>query len=98
MEKIEYRNGIIQNANLADYAVPTVMDRIPTEVIPVEEYNTSGPYGAKGVGEPPVAGAAAAFANAISNAVGVRFKKIPVTREDILTAIRGEAVRRDNNG
>ncbi|HAK47143.1 MAG TPA: xanthine dehydrogenase [Spirochaeta sp.] len=90
MEKVEYRDGFIQNANLADYAVPTVMDRIPTEVISVEEANPNGPYGAKGIGEPPVAGAAAAFANAVAAATGIRFRKIPVTREDILTAIRGK--------
>jgi CO/xanthine dehydrogenase Mo-binding subunit len=90
MEKIEYRNGIIQNANFADYAVPTIMDRIPTEVISIEEHNSSGPFGAKGIGEPPVAGAAASFVNAVSDAVGVRFRKIPVTREDILKAVRGK--------
>ena len=88
MEKIEEIGGIIRNPNLADYAVPTIMDRIPTEVISVEDANPNGPFGAKGVGEPPVAGAAASFANAISDAVGTRFRKIPVTREDILEAIR----------
>ena len=88
MEKIEYKNGLIQNQNFADYAVPTIMDRIPTEVISIEEYNTTGPFGAKGIGEPPVAGATASFVNAVSDAVGVRFRKIPVTREDILNAVK----------
>ncbi len=88
MEKIEYDGGIIRNPNFADYAVPTIMDRIPTEVIAVEEATVNGPYGAKGVGEPPVAGATAAFANAVADAVGCRFRKIPVTREDILAAVR----------
>lgn len=91
MEKIEYKNGFIQNQNFADYAVPTIMDRIPTEVISIEEYNTTGPFGAKGIGEPPVAGAAASFVNAVSDAVGVRFRKIPVTREDILKAVKGKS-------
>ncbi len=87
MEKILYKDGIIENPNLADYSVPTIMDRIPTKVLSVEEYNPNGPYGAKGIGEPPVAGAAASFVNAVSQAVGVRFDKMPVTREDILKAI-----------
>ena len=91
MEKIEYKNGLIQNQNFADYAVPTIMDRIPTEVISIEEYNTTGPFGAKGIGEPPVAGAAASFANAVSDAVGVRFREIPVTREDILKAVKARS-------
>ncbi len=90
MEKIEYGNGIIRNHNFADYAVPTIMDRIPTEVISIEEYNSTGPFGAKGIGEPPVAGATASFVNAVSDAVGVRFRKIPVTREDILKAVKAK--------
>ena len=55
----------------------------------MEDYNPTGPFGAKGVGEPPVAGTAAVFANAVSNALGIRFRSLPITREDILRAIDG---------
>jgi CO/xanthine dehydrogenase Mo-binding subunit len=88
LEKIETKDGHISNANFADYAVPSVKDRIPTETLIVEEYNPTGPYGAKGIGEPPVAGAAAAFANAVADATGIRFTKLPITREDILKALQ----------
>jgi len=88
LEKIEYRKGIITNANFADYAVPSIRDRIPTETITIEDHNPTGPYGAKGVGEPPVAAAASCFANAVSDALGVRMQKLPITREDILRALR----------
>ena len=87
MEKIAYTNGIMGNANFADYAVPSIRDRLPTETIAVEEANPTGPYGAKGVGEPPVAAAAACFANAVADALGIRIRKLPITREDILKAI-----------
>lgn len=87
LEKIQYKDGVIQNPNLADYAVPTIKDRIPTETISVETYNPTGPYGVKGIGEPPVSGAAASFANAVAKATGIRFKKLPITRQDILKAI-----------
>ncbi len=87
MEKIRYRDGIIQNANFADYALPSIKDRIPTATIPVEDHNPTGPFGAKGAGEPPVAAAGAVFANAVSDAVGVRFERLPITREDIVEAI-----------
>jgi nicotinate dehydrogenase large molybdopterin subunit len=84
MEKIIHNpQGKILNSNFADYAIPSIMDRIPTETFPVEDYNPTGPYGAKGIGEPPVAAAAAAFANAVSNALGHRFTKLPITREEI---------------
>ena len=89
MEKIRYVDGIIQNANFADYALPSIKDRIPTETIVVEDPNPTGPYGAKGAGEPPVAATAAVFANAIADALGVRFSKLPITREDILDALKG---------
>jgi len=89
LEKIIYSSeGKIVNANFADYAVPTIRDRIPTEAVAVEDYNPTGPFGAKGVGEPPVAGTAAVFANAVSNALGIRFRSLPITREDILKAIK----------
>lgn len=87
MEKIIYQKGHIINANLADYAVPTIKDRIPTETISVEDFNPTGPFGAKGIGEPPVAGAAAVFANAVTDATGIRFRSLPITREDILKGI-----------
>jgi len=87
LEKIQYKNGVILNPNLADYAVPTIKDRIPSETISVETYNPTGPYGVKGIGEPPVSGAAASFANAVAKATGIRFKKLPITRQVILEAI-----------
>jgi len=87
MEKIEYSAGTVLNSNFADYAVPTMLDRIDTEPIAVEEANPSGPFGAKGIGEPPVAGTVAAFANAVAAATGIRFTKLPITRQDILRAL-----------
>jgi CO/xanthine dehydrogenase Mo-binding subunit len=94
LERIEYEGGYIRNANFADYAVPSIKDRLPTETIIVEDPNPTGPFGAKGVGEPPVAGTAAAFANAVAAATGVRFTCLPIRREDLLEALeagRGEA-------
>jgi CO/xanthine dehydrogenase Mo-binding subunit len=88
LEKVETEGGHIKNPNFSDYAVPTVKDRIPTCTICVEDPNPTGPYGAKGVGEPPVAGTAAAFANAVANATGVRFTRLPITREDIVKALK----------
>jgi len=89
LERIEHEGGCIQNANFADYAVPSIKDRLPTETIIVEDPNPTGPYGAKGVGEPPVAGTAAAFANAVAAATGIRFTRLPIRREDLLAALQG---------
>jgi CO/xanthine dehydrogenase Mo-binding subunit len=94
MEEVLFRDGRIINANFADYALPSIMDRLPTEAIAVEDPNPTGPYGAKGVGEPPVAGAAAVFANAVADATGTRFHRLPVTRQDILLALAGAGKNR----
>jgi CO/xanthine dehydrogenase Mo-binding subunit len=66
------------------------VDRLPTETLMVEEPTPVGPYGAKGAGEPPVAGAAAAFANAVADATGLRFTQLPITRADIASALAKE--------
>ena len=90
LEKIDTQGGHIRNANFADYAVPSILDRLPTETLVVEEPSPAGPFGAKGVGEPPVAGAAAAFANAVADATGLRFTRLPITRADIAAALTKE--------
>jgi len=53
----------------------------------VVEQGGPGPFGAKGIGESGMLGVAAAIANAIEDAVGVRLRQIPFTPERVLTAI-----------
>ena len=48
-----------------------------------------GPLGARGVGEPPIIAGAAAIANAIADATGVRPTEIPMTGERVLAALNG---------
>ena len=54
----------------------------------VEVPSALGPFGAKGVGEPPVVPVAAAIANAIRDAVGVRMTQIPMTPERVFASLR----------
>jgi CO/xanthine dehydrogenase Mo-binding subunit len=53
----------------------------------VEIPSSLGPFGAKGVGEPPVVPVGAAIANAVFDAVGVRMTKLPITSERLFEAI-----------
>jgi len=55
----------------------------------VEPIDPYGPFGAKGVGEPPYSVPAPAIANAIYNAIGVRFKELPITPRAILEGLKG---------
>ena len=80
--------GRIVNANLADYKMMTTMD-MPEQVEAyfTENADPDGPFGAKGLGEGPVAPGAPALANAICDAIGVRIYEAPLTPERILAAL-----------
>ena len=82
--------GQLLTPTLMDYALPQSQD-VPT-ITPmlVEVPSELGPFGAKGVGEPPVVPVAAAIANAIKDAVGVRMTQIPMTPERVFAALREE--------
>jgi xanthine dehydrogenase molybdenum-binding subunit len=58
------------------------------EVYFASTYEPSGPFGAKGIGEAATNPVAAAYANAIYNAIGVRFYELPITPERILSVLR----------
>ena len=81
-------NGLQINPNLTNYIMPTSLDMPEIEVDIVENYDPTGPFGAKGVGEPTSVPTAAAILNAIHDAVGVRIYSLPATAEKILAAIK----------
>ncbi len=78
------------NPNLTNYIMPTSLDMPDIEVNIVKSYDVTGPFGAKGVGEPTAVPTAAAILNAIHNAVGVRITSLPATAEKILAAIKAK--------
>ena len=93
MEEIHFKEGKIENPNLQDYTIPTVLDVPPIESILVESNDPAGPYGAKGIGEPTLIPVAPAIANAIFHATGVRMTEIPITAEKLYLAMRGRKVK-----
>jgi CO/xanthine dehydrogenase Mo-binding subunit len=87
-EEVVINQGQVQNPSFLDYAVPLVHE---TPIIISKEVRTEdpgGPYGAKEVGEGPISGMLAAVANAVYDAIGVRFKKLPITPEMVLEALQ----------
>jgi CO/xanthine dehydrogenase Mo-binding subunit len=79
--------GQLLGATFMDYALPQ-SDQIPrVDTVLVEVASDHGPFGAKGVGEPPVVGAPAAVANALADATGHRFSELPVTAEAVVEAL-----------
>ena len=78
------------NPNLTNYIVPTSLDMPEITVDIVQNYDPTGPFGAKGVGEPTPVPTAAAILNAIHDAVGVRVTSLPATAEKVLAAIKAK--------
>jgi xanthine dehydrogenase YagR molybdenum-binding subunit len=85
--EIDRRNARYVNDNLADYMIPVNADVQDVEVILVPERDDSvNPVGVKGIGELGNVGTAAAVANAVYHATGVRIRELPVRLEKLLTA------------
>ena len=85
---VDAQSGVVLNANLEEYKVPTVAD-IPTIVhaqvnLPDPAAN---PTGAKGIGEPPLVPTAPAIANAVFDAIGIRLRQVPLSRQRLLAAL-----------
>jgi CO/xanthine dehydrogenase Mo-binding subunit len=76
--------GICLNPNLVDYKLFTMKDIPEIQQLIVETIDPVGPFGAKGLGEPPYSVPAPAIANAIYNAIGVRFTEVPINIRSIL--------------
>ena len=85
-------NGQPLNPSFLDYDLPKASQLPPIAVELVEVPSPIGPFGAKGVGEPPVVPTAAAIANAIADAIGVHLSELPITPERVLAALRDRAV------
>jgi xanthine dehydrogenase molybdenum-binding subunit len=66
-------------------------------VLSTDTYEPTGPFGAKGIGEAALSSVASAIANAVYNAIGIRFYELPITPEKVLKALeekeeRGEKI------
>ena len=86
-EEILFEEGRQINPNLTNYIMPTSLDMPEIDVGLVDNYDPTGPFGAKGAGEPTAVPTAACIMNAIHDAVGVRITALPATAERVLTAI-----------
>jgi CO/xanthine dehydrogenase Mo-binding subunit len=75
--------GRLTNPSLLDYRKLTAADLPNIETILIEVPAPEGPFGARGVGEPPIVPAPAAIANAIEDATGLRLLELPLTPERI---------------
>jgi CO/xanthine dehydrogenase Mo-binding subunit len=91
-EAIQYsEDGQLLSSTLMDYVIPKSFQVPPIETVIVEVPARSGPYGAKGIGEPPIIPGPAALANAIAAATGSRVLEAPFTPERVRNAVSNGA-------
>ena len=79
--------GTLTTGTFADYALPRSTDVPAVDVQLVEIPSPRGPFGAKGVGEPPVVPVSGAIANAIADATGARIDSLPITPQRVVAAV-----------
>lgn len=90
-EELIVKDGKVLNPDLLDYRLFTSADMPVIETFIIETDDPGGPFGAKGVGEMGGTPTAAAIANAIYDAVGVRMTQVPMTPERVLAALDEKA-------
>ena len=89
LEEMRYDDdGQLLTGSWMDYAMPDAVQAAPIDTQIIEVPSVSGPYGARGVGEPPVIPTVAAIANAVAHATGVRMTQTPMTAPRVLTALQ----------
>ncbi|MCC7461078.1 MAG: xanthine dehydrogenase family protein [Gammaproteobacteria bacterium] len=88
-EDLIVENGVIRNPGFRDYKLITAPEIPQIDVSFIETLDGEGPQGAKGIGEAPAICMAAAIANAIHNATGVRLYALPFTPEKVYRALQG---------
>jgi CO/xanthine dehydrogenase Mo-binding subunit len=86
-EQLLQRDGRVLNPNFVDYRIPSSLDAPPIEVAFVETLDPHGPYGAKGLAETAINPTAAAIANAVFHATGVRIRSLPIPAEKMLAGL-----------
>jgi 4-hydroxybenzoyl-CoA reductase subunit alpha len=94
MEEMAFtKTGLLKNAGLLDYKTPTVNETPEIHIYLVEDEDENGPFGAKEVGQGPLLPVIPAFANAVYDAVGIRFDETPITPDKVLKAMESKSTR-----
>jgi len=96
LEDFKVENGYPKAINFDKYRIARAMDMPEVEIEFIENPDPNGPFGAKSIGEPALEPGASAIANAISHAIGVRFYRLPITRDKVLEALKKKKEQGDN--
>jgi CO/xanthine dehydrogenase Mo-binding subunit len=90
MEEMLIEDGAVTTLSFADYKIPTMADLFDLQTVLIESDNGTGPFAVKGIAENASTPAAAAIANALADACGLRINDLPLTAERVYRALRAE--------
>ena len=93
MEELTVEDGRVATLSFGDYKIPTSLDIPELRTVLLESEAGVGPYAIKGIGETPNVPVAAAIANAVADAAGVRIADLPLTSEKVYRALRDHESR-----
>jgi CO/xanthine dehydrogenase Mo-binding subunit len=88
LEEVKMKDGHIENPSFSEYLLPMSLDVPEIYPIIVEDHEITGPYGAKGVGEPALIPTVPAIANALNDALGIRLYDLPFSPEKVVEALK----------
>jgi CO/xanthine dehydrogenase Mo-binding subunit len=86
-EELKLDRGRLANPSFTDYVIPTAADAPKVTIAVVESEGATGPFGAKGVGEPSLIPTPAAVRNAVCDALGVEIDRLPLTPPTVVAAL-----------
>jgi CO/xanthine dehydrogenase Mo-binding subunit len=87
-ELVTDEDGRVMTANLGEYKIPNIKDIPALKTAIVQSQTGSGPYASMSIGETAIIPTAAAIANAVADAVGVRITSLPITAEKVFQALK----------
>lgn len=86
-ERLDIDGGRYRQRTFETYGLPLAVDVPAVEAVLMSHAAEAGPYGAKGVAEPPIVPVGAAIANAVADAIGASINRLPITPDDVLDAL-----------
>ena len=93
MEELQMEEGHVINPSFGDYKIPSIEDIPEMTVALLGSGVGTGPYKVKSIGESTIVPVAAAIANAVHDAVGVRITELPITAEKVYRALKDHLIR-----
>jgi len=92
-ERVVFQDGFNLTSGFFQYVIPSSQDLPEIKCVVLESGEGLGPFGARGIGEPPIGPCAATIASAVEDAIGVRLTRLPILPEHVVSCLRAPSVQ-----